>query len=74
MSFKKIGTAGDLLRFGCSLRIECGFCHAATTLHPFDVIQRCGAGDLAKIKRRLKCSRCGRKEAQLVVLDPLYQD
>jgi ribosomal protein S27AE len=60
MSFKKIGTAGDLARFGCSLRIECGRCHAANTFTALEVIQRCGAGDLAKIKRRLKCSRCGR--------------
>ena len=71
MSFKKIATAGDLMRFRCSLRIECGFCHAASTLTALEVILRCGNGDLAKIKRRFKCSRCGRKEAQLVVLDPL---
>jgi hypothetical protein len=37
MSFKKIGTAGDLLRFGCSLRIECT--HSATTLLTTQVVE-----------------------------------
>jgi hypothetical protein len=71
MSYKHIGTAGDLVRFGCSLRIECGDCSAANTMSPAEVLVKCGSGDLGKIKRRLKCARCGRKAAQLVVLDPL---
>jgi hypothetical protein len=70
MSFKRIATAADLVRFGCALRIECGRCFAAQTLSATQVAQRCGTGDLAKIKARLKCSRCGAKDAQLVVLDP----
>lgn len=71
MSYKHVGTAADLVRFGCSLRIECGACFAANTLTGAEVVQRCGAGDLARIKRRLKYARCGAKAAQLVVLDPL---
>lgn len=30
MSFKHVGTAADLVRFGASLRIECTACAAAT--------------------------------------------
>jgi ribosomal protein L40E len=71
MSYKHIGTAGDLVRFGCSLRIECGDCFAANTMSATEVVLKCGTGDLGKIKRRLKCARCGARAAQLVVLDPL---
>ena len=28
-------------------------------------------GDLERIRRRLKCARCGRKAARLVILPPL---
>jgi hypothetical protein len=71
MSYKHIGTAADLVRFGCSLRVECTACSAANTMSGAEVVRKCGPGDLARIKRRLKCARCGRKAAQLVVLDPL---
>jgi len=39
MSYKHVGTAGDLVRFGCALKIECTFCHAARTLNGVDVYQ-----------------------------------
>ena len=71
MSYKRIATAGDLVRFGCSLRVECGACFAANTMSAIEVVQKCGTGDLARIKRRLRCARCGARSAQLVVLDPL---
>jgi ribosomal protein L40E len=71
MSYKHIGTAADLVRFGCSLRIECGECCAANTMSATEVVRKCGSGDLGKIKRRLKCARCGARAAQLVVLPPL---
>ena len=71
MSFKKIEAAGDLMRFGCSLRVECTACHAARTLSALSVYQAFGRTPIDEYKKRLKCSRCGRKEAQLVVLPPL---
>lgn len=71
MSFKRIETIGDLVRFGCSLRIDCGHCHAANTLSTRDAMMIGSRLTLEKLKKRLKCSRCGRKEASLVVLDPL---
>lgn len=70
MSYKHVGTAADLVRFGYSLRVECGTCFAANTMTGAEVVQKRGLGDLARIKRRLKCARCRAKAAQLVVLDP----
>jgi hypothetical protein len=71
MSFKHVGTAADLVRFGASLRIECTICAAANTLSAAEVVKRCGPGDLERIRRRLKCERCGKKAARLVVLPPV---
>ena len=71
MSFKRIEWTGDLLRFGCSLRIECGFCHAARTLSPAEVMVAHGNTPLARLTRRLKCKRCGYKQARLLVLPPV---
>jgi len=36
-----------------------------------EVVKRCGPGDLARLRARLKCGRCGMKEAQVVVLSPV---
>jgi hypothetical protein len=71
MSYKHIGTAGDLVRFGCSLRVECTFCHAARTLTAVQVVQVHGNASLATLRKRLKCSRCGEKAARFVVLPPV---
>ena len=70
MSYKHVGTAADLVRFGCSLR-ECTRCAAANTLTGPEVVRRCGPGDIGAIRRRLKCQRCGAKGARLVVLPPV---
>jgi hypothetical protein len=59
------------MRFGASLRIECNHCAAANTLSAAEVMTRCGPGDLEPIRKRLKCARCGRKAARLVILPPL---
>jgi len=58
-------------RYGCSLKVECGGCGAARTLTAVEVVRLCGPGDLTAIRGRLKCGRCGMKEAHLVVLPPL---
>ena len=57
MSFKHVGTAADLVRFGCSLRIECNRCVATNTMSAIEVVTRCGPGDIEAIRRRLKCAR-----------------
>ena len=37
MSYKHVGTAGDLVRFGCSLKVECTHCGAARTMNGVEV-------------------------------------
>jgi len=71
MSFKRVATVADLVRFRASLRIECGDCAAAHTLSAVEVVRRCGTGSLDRIRKRLICARCGRKAARLVVLPPV---
>jgi hypothetical protein len=71
MSYKHVGTAADLVRFGCSLRVECTHCGAAATMSAAEAVQVHGRARLGLLPRRLKCSRCGRTAAKLTVLDPL---
>jgi ribosomal protein S27AE len=71
MSTKHIETAADLVRFSASIRIDCGKCGATRTLSGAQMVKACGAGDLQTSERRLKCSRCGGKEAWLTILPPL---
>ena len=71
MSYKHIGTAADLVRFRCSLRIECIACGAASTMRATEVALKCGSGNLERIRTRLKCERCGKKSACLAVLPPV---
>jgi hypothetical protein len=71
MSTKHIETAADLVRFGASVKIECGSCGAARTLSGPEMVKACGAGPLRTAQRRLKCGRCKAKAARLVVLPPL---
>jgi hypothetical protein len=37
MSYKHVGTAGDMVRFGCALKVECTRCGAARTMTGIDV-------------------------------------
>jgi len=71
MSTKHIRTATDLVRFGAGIKIECGECGAARTLDGYEAAKLGGAVSLAALRLRLKCGRCGMKEAQIVVLPPL---
>jgi hypothetical protein len=72
MSYKHVGTAGDLVRFGCALRVECTHCFAARTMNGVEVLNVHGNRQLSQLAPRLKCRRCGRKAAKLTVLDPIY--
>lgn len=71
MSTKHIRTIADLVRFGAGLRIECGSCGAAKTVDGFEAGKLGGAQALEVLRRRLKCSRCGKKAARLTVLPPV---
>lgn len=70
MSTKHVRTAADLARFKCALRIECGDCGNSKTLNGFDVAKAYGTKTFAQIEQRMKCSRCGAKEALLTILSP----
>ena len=72
MSYKHVGTAGDLVRFGCALKVECTFCGAAWTWNAVDVYNVHGNRQLTQLARRLKCRRCKKKEAKVTVLDPVW--
>ena len=74
MSYKHVGTAGDLVRFGCALKVECTACGAARTMNAVEVHQLNGNRQLAQLAPRLKCRRCRRKAAKLTVLDPVWPD
>jgi hypothetical protein len=71
MSTKQIKTAADLVRFGAGVRIDCAQCGASKTMTGTEMVKACGAGDLKASERRLKCIRCGGKEAWLIVLPPI---
>jgi len=70
MSYKRVATAADLVRFRCSLKVECTYCGAARTLSGAEVHAVHGKADLARLAPRLKCTRCGEKAARLTVLPP----
>lgn len=71
MSTKHIRTAADLVRFGAGLKIECGSCGSARTVDGFEAAKLGGAGPLRELGQRLKCGRCGAKEARLAILPPI---
>jgi hypothetical protein len=68
MSYKHVATAFDLVRFGCSLKVECTNCGAARTMDAVDVARVHGNANLTHLAPRLKCRRCNKKEAKLTVL------
>ena len=72
MSYKHVATAFDLVRFGCSLKVECTFCGSARTMNGVEVARVNGNRQFAQLERRLTCSRCKKKAAKLTVLGPVY--
>jgi hypothetical protein len=71
MSTKHVRTAGDLVRFGCSLKVECTACGAAQTMTGIEVAKVHGSASLDHLRPRLKCRRCRLKVAKIVVLPPV---
>lgn len=70
MSTKHVHNAADLARFKCGLKIECGGCGNSKTMDGIEVARVYGTKPFAAITQRMKCSRCGAKEARLTVLSP----
>lgn len=72
MSTKHIRTIADLVRFGAGLRIECAGCGAARTLNGYEAAKIGGeASGIAALALRLRCARCGTKDARLMILSPV---
>ena len=70
MSTKHVRTVSDLVRFRCGLRIDCGDCGSSRTVTGYEAAKIGGVGLLEGLARRLKCGRCGQKQARLTVLSP----
>jgi hypothetical protein len=71
MSTKHVRNAADLVRFKCALQLTCEACGNARTMTGFEAVRALGALDeFEAIRRRLKCSLCGAKDAKLTVLSP----
>lgn len=70
MSTKHIRNAADLVRFRSSLKITCERCGNAQTISGVDAAKVAGRQELAQLKRRLKCSLCGAREAKLMTIQP----
>jgi len=71
MSTKHVRNAADLLRFRCSLKVECTACGAAHTLTGPEVHRLHGSASLELLRPRLKCRRCRLKAAKIAVLPPI---
>jgi len=71
MSTKHVRNAADLVRFRCSLKVECTACGAAHTLTGAEVHRLHGSASLELLRPRLKCRRCRLKVAKIAVLPPV---
>jgi len=71
MSAKHIRTTADLVRFRASVRVDCGHCAAARTMTGPDVVSSCGVSDFEAMEQRLRCARCGARQARVTVLPPI---
>ena len=72
MSTKHIHRIADLIKFGAGLRIECANCGASRTLDGYQAAKAGGgASRLSALGGRLKCAKCGAKDARLAILPPV---
>ena len=72
MSTKHVRSVADLVRFGAGVKIECRSCGAARSLDGIE-LAKSGAGSvsLAELAPRLRCARCGERDAALTILPPV---
>jgi hypothetical protein len=71
MSTKHVRTTGDLIRFGCALKVECCHCGSSRTFSASAAVKGLGSRELRGSARRFRCLRCGFKQARLTVLPPV---
>jgi hypothetical protein len=70
VSTKHVRNASDLIRFGCSLKVECTHCGAERRMMAEEVARVHGNASLDLLSPRLKCRRCRKKVAKISVLSP----
>ena len=71
VSTKHIRTTGDLMRFGAGLKIECLGCGSAKTLGGNEAARLSGVRPLGDLQSKLRCNRCGQRDARLTILPPV---
>ena len=70
MSTKHVRTAFDLVRFNLGLSVKCQACGHTLTLEGHDVVRAIETLPLKELEPRLKCSECGAKDVQMMILHP----
>jgi hypothetical protein len=70
MSTKHVRTAFDLVRFNLGLSVKCQTCGHTLTLEGYDVVSAIETLPLKELEPRLRCSECGAKDVQIVILHP----
>lgn len=69
MGSKRLDSAGDYLRHGYRVRIDCLGCGRTMILAPLTLLEQCrqrGWGhSMAEIERRLKCGDCGGRKVRI---------
>lgn len=72
MSTKHVRTIGDVWRFKCGLKVSCRRCFNTRTFDGPSICSRLKNSQIgiAELQKRLRCSRCGARDADAVVLTP----
>jgi hypothetical protein len=65
MSTKHVRTGGDVLRFGSSVKVDCGHCGSSRTFAAMDWVMVAGGGSLEAARRRLKWGQCRRNASRV---------
>lgn len=71
MSTKHVRTVSDVLRFGAGIRIDCTQCGFSKCLNGRELGLLAGATSLARLTKRLRCTRCGLRSAKIAILPPI---
>jgi transcription elongation factor Elf1 len=71
MRDKEPEVLGDVLVHQCQISATCRACDHRTSLSPAELAQRLGYEyPLARLERRLRCLKCGKKKARIRTVDP----
>ena len=71
MSTKHVRTTGEILRFNCSLKVDCTDCGNSRVFEAQKAGRALGNWPLKEMSRRFRCKRCGFKQATARVLPPV---